>query len=96
MSESKSNLIKPLIEIQTSDPKLWEKEDQDSLLGLFKLLIEIDMRNNPENYKLQFQINLYFSMSKNDFLNIIGIFIAILSLLFTFGQFILQIVEVLR
>lgn len=53
MSESQSNLSKPKIEIQASDPKLWEKEDQDSLLGLFKLLIEIDMKNNPENYKLQ-------------------------------------------
>ncbi len=52
MSESQANLIKSKLELQASDPKLWEKEDQDSLLGLFKLLIEIDMRNNPENYKL--------------------------------------------
>lgn len=43
---------KPKLEIQPSDPSLWEKEDQDTLLGFFKVLIEIDMRNNPENYKL--------------------------------------------
>jgi hypothetical protein len=50
-------LIKPTVEIQPSDPNLWEKEEQDSLLGFFKLLTEIDVRNNPENYKLQFQPN---------------------------------------
>jgi hypothetical protein len=52
MSQNQEQTIKPKIEIQPSDPKLWEKEDQDSFIALFKLLIEIDMRNNPENYKL--------------------------------------------
>jgi hypothetical protein len=32
----------------------------------------------------------------NDFFNIISIFIAILSLLFSFGQFILQVLEFLK
>jgi hypothetical protein len=53
MPQNQEQTIKPTIEIQASDPKLWEKEDQDSILGFFKLLIEIDMRNKPENYKSQ-------------------------------------------
>ena len=70
MSESQSNLSKPKIEIQPSDLNLWEKEDQDSLLGLFKLLIEIDMKNNPENYKLQSnQTNLISYESNNHIRN---------------------------
>jgi hypothetical protein len=70
MSESQSNLSKPKIEIQPSDPKLWEKEDQDSFIGLFKLLIEIDMKNNPENYKLQSnQANVKSYESNNNIRN---------------------------
>lgn len=53
MSKKQTNLIKPKIEIQPSNPKLWETEDQNSLIGFFKLLVEIDMKNNPENYRLQ-------------------------------------------
>jgi hypothetical protein len=44
---------KPTLEIQPSDPTLWEKEDQDSLVGLIKILLQVDMRNNPERYRLK-------------------------------------------
>ena len=41
----------PSLQIIPNNPELWEKQDQDNLLGLFKLLLEIDSRKNPENYK---------------------------------------------
>jgi hypothetical protein len=52
MPESKDKDNRPRIEIIPSNPELWETEDQNSLLGFFKLCLEIDFRNNPENYKL--------------------------------------------
>jgi hypothetical protein len=43
---------KPSLQISLNNPELWEKQDQDNLLGLFRLLLEIDSKKNPENYKL--------------------------------------------
>ena len=67
MSENQEQ-IKAKIEIQPSDPKLWDTEDQDSVLGFFKLLIEIDMKNNPENYKLKSNQSISISYESNQYL----------------------------
>jgi hypothetical protein len=52
MPENQTDLKKAKIEIQPTDPKLWEQVDQDSLVGLFKLLLKIDIKKNPNIYKL--------------------------------------------
>ena len=33
------------------NPKNWTGEERDRLVGLFELLLRIDMRNNPDQYK---------------------------------------------
>lgn len=42
----------PSTQIILNSPELWEKQDQDALLGLARLIFEIDSKKNPENYKL--------------------------------------------
>lgn len=34
-----------------TNPDNWTQEENDRVVGLFKLLMEIDQRNNPEMYK---------------------------------------------
>lgn len=58
------NKNKPKIEKQLAETKLSEKDDYDSLLGLFKLLIKIGIKNNLENHKLHCKPNLLFLCQK--------------------------------
>lgn len=65
MPESKDKDNQPTIGIIPSNPELWETEDQNSLLGLFKLCLQIDIRNFPENYQLNQTDPINQNNSKN-------------------------------
>ena len=50
-------MLKNLEQSQYKIEKELDFEAKQNLLGFFGLLLKIDMRNNPQNYKKQFNKN---------------------------------------